>query len=140
LATARTEAEDDRAPLPRGRFQQQSPDVVRANAALEAVQDEQERASVSAMRTGRSRLRPVEVDEITVGGGHALSPQRQIPPAEERAPDRLQVPIPAPPRGPVRYACPCSRSFATSDAIPRARSSSCASVRFAMGCGIARNL
>ena len=62
--------------------------------------------------------------------------------AEERAPDGLHVRVPAPPGGPERgrYSWPFSRSFATSGAIARARLSSSASVRLAIGCGIIRNL
>ena len=110
-------------------------DVVRARAALQTVQDQQERRS-----RGRRPRDPVEVDEVTVAGVDPLAPKRQAAAvAEERAPHRLQVTVRAPPGGAVRYSCPCSSSFATWGAISRARCSSSASVRFAIGCGIDRN-
>src|SRR5207244_12984521 len=100
-----------------------------------------------------------EVDQVDVRRAQALPPERgERGPTEERAPEGLKVRPPEPPRGVVvggrglhlgrpglgalrrGYSWPWRSSFTISGAISLARCSSCASVRFAMGCGRARNL
>ena len=136
LAAARSEVQGDGAPAPGERLAREADDVVGARRAFEAVEHQHER------RVGAGRVSPVEIDEVTVGGGDPLPPPPDPVTAEERAPDSLDVRVPAPPGRPERgrYSWPFSRSFATSGAISRARLSSSASLRFAIGCGIIRNL
>src|SRR5262249_8480532 len=136
LAAARAEVQGDGAPALGERLAREPDDGVGARRALETVQPPEERDA------GAGGVGPVEVDEVAVRRGDALPPPPDPVTAEERAPDRLHVRVPGPPRGPERggYSCPFSRSFATSGAISRARWSSSASVRFAIGCGIIRNL
>jgi hypothetical protein len=64
------------------------------------VQHEHERRSARAVL-------PVEVDEVAIARGQALPPQRQVAAAEERTPERLQVPVPAPPGRPILDDFPC---------------------------------
>src|SRR5207247_11169385 len=73
----------------------------------------------------------------------ARPPRRDAVTQEERDPEGLEMAVPAPPGWAERrgdYSCPCNRSFTISGAISRARWSSSASERFAIGCGISRNL
>ena len=72
LAAARPEVEDDRATAGRAGVAEHAGDVVRARAALQTVQDQQERRS-----RGRRPRDPVEVDEVTVAGVDPLAPKRQ---------------------------------------------------------------
>src|SRR5437867_2992828 len=135
LAAARPEVQRDGAPARRARERQQAADVVRVAGALEAVEHQEQR------RAGRrARVEPVEVDEVTVGRDDPLAPGRHAVPARERAPHGLRVAVTQPPRRAERYSCPLSSSVTICGAISRARRSSSASVRLAIGWGIARNL
>src|SRR3989475_886574 len=153
LSTARAEVEGHGAPAPLLRLAHEATDVVRLARALEAVKDDDEGSAPLA------RGQPVEVDEVAVRRAHALPPELgELGPTEERAPEGLKVRPPEPPRrvvvggrglhlgrpglGALRrgYSWPWRSSFTISGAISLARCSSCASVRFAMGCGRARNL
>src|SRR5437899_12083277 len=102
------------------------------------MKDEKER------RPGRPRgVYPVVGGDVTGARGGPLPPRPDAVRAEEPAPDGLEMAVPAPPGWAERrgdYSCPCNRSFTISGAISRARWSSSASVRFAIGCGISRNL
>src|SRR5262249_50939424 len=121
--------------------------IAQARRACEPRQQKEE------SRAGGRGGEPVEVDEVAVRREEALPLEGgAIEPAQERAPHRLEVSTPVPPRWavarglhlgeawPFDYSWPCRRGFTTSGAISRARWSSCASVKFAMGCGTARNL
>src|SRR6185369_1305703 len=136
LAAAGAEVHHGRTPAAGGGQAEQAADVVRADAALEAVQDQQQR------RAGRP-AEPVDVDEVTVRSVEALAPDapEALPPRHR--PECLDVAVAAPPRGRVGragvYSWPVSSSFTISGTISRARRSSSTSVRFAMGCGMARN-
>src|SRR5205823_5158389 len=138
LAAARAEVQRDGAPAAGERQGHEALRVVRARRALEPVEDEEQRRARAALA-----VRPVEIHEIAVARGDPLAPHAEVRAApEERAPRGLDVRVPAPPGGSERrgaYSWPCSRRFTTSGAISRARWSSSASVRFAIGCGIARN-
>ena len=111
--------------------------AVGSRGAFQAVEDQEDRR-VRPHLTDR----PVEVDEVVVRCGDPLPAPPQPVAPDERAPDRLDVAVPAPPGWPERgrYACPISSSFTISGTISLARRSSSASVRFAIGCGIIRNL
>jgi hypothetical protein len=45
----------------------------------------------------RRAIQPVEVEEISIGGGDPLAVQRDAAAARERAPDGLEVSVPTPP-------------------------------------------
>src|SRR5262245_2509555 len=136
LPAARAEVEGDGPPAAGGGLAHEPDGVVRLRRALQSMEDENER------RTGRRPVGPVEIDEVTVAGGDPLPPRLDTVAAEERTPDGLRVRVPAPPRGPERglYAWPWRSSLTISGTISRARRSSSASVRLAIGCAIIRNL
>src|SRR5947207_6625013 len=136
LTAARAKPQDPRAPAARAGALEQAGHVVRAAGALEPVEHEEHRR---ARTTGE----PVEVDEVAVRCDQALARHARERPAPDDGPQRLQVAVAAPPRcgvGRSRYSWPVIRSFTISGTISRARWSSCASVRLAMGCGMARYL
>src|SRR5947199_5255530 len=117
LTAAGSEVQSDGPPAAGERLAREPHHVVRARRAFEPVQHQQER------RIRPGGVGPVEVDEIAVRRGDALPPPPDPVTAEERAPDRLHVRVPAPPGRPERggYSWPLSRSLTTSGAISRAR-------------------
>jgi len=97
LSAARAEVERERAPPTRRGVPHEARGVVGARGALEAVKDEQ------AGGAGRRlAVHPVEVDEVAVGQDDALPPRPDPVTAEERAPDGLEMAVPAPPGRPER--------------------------------------
>src|SRR5262249_23127137 len=135
LTATRAKVQRDRGPPRPVREHEQTTEVVRWEGACETVQDQQQRR----VRC-RGRVEPVQVDEVTVGRDDPLAPGARRLSARERAPHGLCVAVAQPPRGAKRYSCPVSSSFTICGAISRARRSSSASERLAIGWGIAKNL
>src|SRR5262249_13968276 len=96
LSAAGAEVHDGGAPPQPPRPVQEPARVVRARGALEAVEDQQQRA-------GRGRVdEPVHVQEVAVGRLEALAAHRRLPPvSEQRPPERLEMAAPVPERGVV---------------------------------------
>ena len=97
LSAARAEVERERAPPPRRGVAHEADGVVRARGALEAVKDEKSGGAGRCLT-----VHPVEVDKVAVGQHDALPPRPDPATAEERAPDGLEMAVPAPPGRPER--------------------------------------